>query len=140
MMVDDQVSSGTHQHLVLPYFNDNRIKYNYLLQGGKFDPWDQIKISSCMWLFPKKRGLWLRSKKLYVKIMHVHMWSVTHVGRYLGMTPKLSCSCNKSSYLSEITLYVEHAISDIQPSLGFHCISSYLDDDPPQPWVGLKKC
>ena len=48
MMVDDQVSSGTHQHLVLPYFNDNRIKYNYLLQGGKFDPWDQIKISSCM--------------------------------------------------------------------------------------------
>ena len=41
----------------------------------------------------------------------------------------LSCSSNKSSYFSRTTLYVEHAISDINPPLGFHYISSCLGDD-----------
>ena len=43
-------------------------------------------------------------------------------GGHLGMTPTLLCLSNKYFYLLCITLYVEYAISDIRPPLGFHCI------------------
>ena len=69
---------------------------------------------------------------LYSKISPCENNACTYVltllGGNLSMTSTLSYSFNKTSYFSQITLYVEHAVSDTHPPLGFHCIhgiSSY---------------
>ena len=122
MMVDDQVSSGTHQHLVLPYFNDNRIKYNYLLQGGKFDPWDQIKISSCMWLFPKK-GV---TTKHFLCENKAHTYVLTLLGGDLSMAHTLSCPSNKWSCFSWITFYVYDKWYSSHTRISLHTLHIFI--------------
>ena len=48
-------------------------------------------------------------KSLEVKTMHVHV--LTLLGGDLCMTLTLSCPSKKSSYFSQITIYIEHMIS-----------------------------
>ena len=56
-----------------------------------------------------RRGLLTCHKNSRVKIMHANMWSPFLAN--ISMILTLSCYSKKLSYLSWITLYIEHAIS-----------------------------
>ena len=96
--------------------NKIRLDLFYCPGGGQF----------CLWYWPNK----FCSKNFLGEIN-----ACTYVLILLGvfcMNFQISCLPNKSSYFLQITLYAEHARSDVHPSLRFHCIpcqSSYSSDN-----------
>ena len=97
---------------------------------AKFDLWDQINISCCMWFLAKKGGYYVGLKYSRCE-NNARIFMLNILDGHLSMRLTLSYPSNKSSYFSWITLYVVHGISKFS-LLGFYCIpciSTYLGDD-----------
>ena len=77
----------------------------YCPYEANFDLWDQINISSCMWLLPKEGLLICSKNSLNVKVLHAHICSPFLMEIWVWDT--ISCLSNKSSYLSWTSLYTE---------------------------------